>query len=118
MLRTSQNEFRIAQDCTIEGVSFFTINTFMVDPGFPRGGANSRRGCANLLFCKFFAKIYRKMKDFGPRGGASLTPLGSATVDVHQNIASVSFWRKNFRHKSCLVSTTVLRATYLMQWRI
>ena len=33
---------------------------------FPKKGANSQSGCANLLFCKFFAENCRKMKEFGP----------------------------------------------------
>ena len=30
------------------------------------GGANSKIGCANILFCKFFAENCMKMKEFGP----------------------------------------------------
>ena len=32
-----------------------------------RGSANSKSGCANLLFYKFLAKNCVKMKEFGPR---------------------------------------------------
>ena len=39
----------------------------VVDPGFPRGGANSSEGCTNLLFHNFFAENWMKMKEFGPR---------------------------------------------------
>ena len=42
----------------------------VADPGFPRGGANFRGRCTNLLFCKFFVQNCMKMKEFGPRGGA------------------------------------------------
>ena len=41
----------------------------MADPGFPRGAANSRGRCANLLFAKNFAETCMKMKEFGPKGG-------------------------------------------------
>ena len=33
---------------------------------FPEGDANSQSGCANLLFCKFFAENSMKMNEFGP----------------------------------------------------
>ena len=33
---------------------------------FPEGGANSRRGCKNLLFCKRATEICMKMKECGP----------------------------------------------------
>ena len=39
------------------------------DPGFPRGGANSK-GSANLLFGKFSQK-FMKMKKIGKLGGHS-----------------------------------------------
>ena len=45
---------------------------------FPKSGANFRRGCTNLLFCKNFAEKCMKVKEFGPRGMRA--PLGSATV--------------------------------------
>ena len=38
--------------------------------GFPEGGANSQNGCANQLFCNFFAKNCIKMKEFGLQGDA------------------------------------------------
>ena len=37
---------------------------------FPEEVVNSKSGCANLLFCNFFAKNCMKMKKFGPGGGA------------------------------------------------
>ena len=43
----------------------------MADPGFsPGGGPTPKLG----LFYKFFAENCMKMKEFGPRGGASLAP--------------------------------------------
>ena len=42
------------------------------------GGANSREGSANLLFCKYFAGNGMKMKEIGPREWR-WRPLGSAT---------------------------------------
>ena len=41
---------------------------------FPQGGANSQSVCANLLFCKFFAKHCMKMKEFGPGGRGAHVP--------------------------------------------
>ena len=41
---------------------------------FPEGSANSQSGCANLLFCNYFAENCMKMKEFGPRGITSLAP--------------------------------------------
>ena len=38
----------------------------VADPRFSSGGANSQSGCANLLFCKFFAESCMKMKDLDP----------------------------------------------------
>ena len=35
------------------------------------GGANSQSGCANLLFCKFFAENCMKMKESGPGGACT-----------------------------------------------
>ena len=49
---------------------------------FPEGVANSQSGCANLLFCNFFAKNYMKMKEFGPPGGSR--PLGSANGEDNE----------------------------------
>ena len=40
----------------------------VVDPGFPRGGANCLAGYANLLFCNFFAKNCMKKKEFRREG--------------------------------------------------
>ena len=42
----------------------------LADPGFPRG-RQLPGGCANLLFCKIFAKNCPKMKEFGPEGRIS-----------------------------------------------
>ena len=36
---------------------------------FTEWGDNSQSGCANLLFCNFFAKNCMEMKEFGPRRG-------------------------------------------------
>ena len=41
----------------------------MTDQDFPGGCANSQNGCANLLFCNFFAENCMKMKEFGPGVG-------------------------------------------------
>ena len=42
---------------------------------FLRGNTNTQSRCANLLFCKFFAENYMKMKEFGLRRGCvSLAP--------------------------------------------
>ena len=40
----------------------FDIFQSVVDPGFPRGGANLRRGSTNLLCGNIFAENYMKMK--------------------------------------------------------
>ena len=41
----------------------------VADPGFSwGGGGNPKNGCANLLFCKFFAENCMKMKELGPQG--------------------------------------------------
>ena len=41
--------------------------TAVADPGFPgEGGCKLPMGCANLLFCKMFAKNCMKMTEFGP----------------------------------------------------
>ena len=55
----------------------------MAYPGFFWGGANSKRGCANVLFCKFVAENYTKMKEFGSwgGGGAPDTLFGSANAE-------------------------------------
>ena len=48
----------------------------VVDSGFSRGGcAKSQNGCANLLFCHFFAENCMKMTEFGPRGARPWRPL-------------------------------------------
>ena len=39
-----------------------------MDPGFARGSANHRLGCANLLFDKIFAENCIKMKEFRSKG--------------------------------------------------
>ena len=59
---------------------------------FPKKGANSQSGCANLLFCKFFAENCMKMKEIGPQGGGgarvhapSLDPSVLSVVDLHTN---------------------------------
>ena len=44
----------------------------MADPGFSRGGGAPTPKLG--LFCNFFAENCMKMKEFGPPGGASLTP--------------------------------------------
>ena len=46
------------------------------------GGAKSKSGCANLLFCIFFAENCMEMKEFGPGGGGMCPwrPLGSTMV--------------------------------------
>ena len=46
-----------------------TYSSGMADPGFYRGASNSQSGCANLLFCNFFAENYMKMKEIASRGG-------------------------------------------------
>ena len=47
------------------GETFTTLS--VADQGlFWGGGANSKIGCANILFCKFFAENCMKMKEFGP----------------------------------------------------
>ena len=56
------------------------IHTHTVaDPGFPRDGANSQSGCANLLFY-FEAEKCIKMKKFGSRARAH--PLDPPMVSV------------------------------------
>ena len=60
----------------------YKLNVFTVaDPRFACGGTSSPDGCTNILFCKTFAENCLKMKDFGPRGHASITHthLGSTT---------------------------------------
>ena len=49
---------------------------------FPEGGANSRSGCANLLFFKFFVEnSMGNERIWSPWGRAYLAPhLGSANV--------------------------------------
>ena len=49
----------------------------MADPGFPRGGTNSKNEDINLLFGQVSPKNCMKMKEFGL--GAFLVPLRSAT---------------------------------------
>ena len=46
------------------------------------GCVNSQSGCASLLFCKFLAENWMKMKELGSRGGTRIlgNPLGSANV--------------------------------------
>ena len=48
---------------------------------FLKGDANSQIGCANLLFCKYFAENSLKMKELGNKGGEPpWRPLGSANA--------------------------------------
>ena len=64
----------------------FCLNTESVgDPGFPRGGANSQSGYANLLF-HIFAENCMEMKEFRtPKGRAcSRSPLGSTDANSHR----------------------------------
>ena len=42
----------------------------VADPGYPRGGCQLLRECANLLFCKILAENCKKMIEFRPRGDA------------------------------------------------
>ena len=83
----------------------------VADPGFPRGcsgdfkisqgGANSRRGCINLLFCQICAENCMKMKEFGSRGTCVLPmdpPLGCnvATSKVGNRLLYGQFFPENF----------------------
>ena len=49
----------------------------MADPGFPVGGAPTHWGGANLRHAHFLVKMYVKMKEIDPVGGARAggTPL-------------------------------------------
>ena len=42
----------------------------MADPGFPVGGACTRWGGVDLRRGHFSVKMYAKMKELGPKGGA------------------------------------------------
>ena len=46
----------------------------VADPGFPRGGGATLRGCQYTILPKF-PKNCMKLKEFGPGGRTSLTPL-------------------------------------------
>ena len=62
---------------------FIFQHSSLAYPGFSWvGGANSQSECANLLFCKFFAENYMKMKEFGPGGARPWRPNGSANAHV------------------------------------
>ena len=60
-----------------KGLNWFENALSAADPGFPRGrgGANSRGGCANLLFGQFLPKTAWKWRKFGPQGGACVPRL-------------------------------------------
>ena len=74
----------------------------MADPRFPRGSANPREGCANLLFgrAKMLANDCMKMREFGSRDGALVPsfpnldpPLLVGTkdvkyIDIYQDFSS------------------------------
>ena len=47
---------------------------------FPQGSANSKSGCANLLFCKFVVENCMKMKEFGPE------EIWALTTDVYHTL--------------------------------
>ena len=48
---------------------------------FPEGmGANSRKGCANLLFANSFAENRMKMKEIEPKVGVERTSLASPWI--------------------------------------
>ena len=46
----------------------------MADPGFPVGGRGPVRGGVDLRRGCFLAKMYAKMKEFGPVGGGRYAP--------------------------------------------
>ena len=83
------------------GQNFIKWSHSVADPGFPRGGAPTPRGGANLWFCQFSLKTAWKRRIFGRRGGGvpCAPPLRSATA-IHVHCVSPvekigRYWRRN-----------------------
>ena len=58
----------------------FSMSIAVADPGSPTG-----EGGANLLVEKSFAENCMKIKEIGPRGGASLVSLSLRSANVLSN---------------------------------
>ena len=74
----------------------WNYSLFVVDPGFPRGGALTPEGGApTYIFGQFFPKTAWKWRNFGPEGGARGTrpPLDLSLVVSHKiNLIIVPFF--------------------------
>ena len=88
------------------------LRTTVADPGFPVGGTPSRWGGANLRCGYFLAKMYAKMKELDPVGGAcQWHPTRSANELEYLTIVEILYYNDE-RLQSCVLSVWEL----LIEW--
>ena len=87
----------------------------VADPVFPRGGSQLPKGCANLLFGRFFAENCMKMKEIRLRGDVRpLRPRGSATECLPPNNSKPLEIARIQAASSAFEPNSSMKATYRM----
>ena len=61
----------------------------VADPGFPIGGVHPLGGVMDLRHGHFLVKMYVKMKELGPIGGAC---AGHAPLDPPMTMITLTLW--------------------------
>ena len=90
----------------ISEVDFYSEISTVADPGFSFswGGANSRSGYANLLFCNFLRKLHENERIWTTGGHIPATPLNPPMINVNEHkyyeLACNSYWIINSKCSS------------------